>query len=179
MRKFGILTSVIFLSVVAAGLYGILHDQLTYSLSPEYFTKFKYRQVGFDPQRFGGHRSAVAVIGFLATWWAGLCTGMVLGLVALIFPDHRSMRRALTTALAIVFITAVLFGIAGFLWGRYWLVVTGVDWWLPPDLLDRNRFIIVGAIHHCSYLGGAAGLLIGIVYLCRRNYLLRMQPKRA
>jgi hypothetical protein len=29
-----------------AGVYGILHDQLTYTISPEYNTKFKFYQFG-------------------------------------------------------------------------------------------------------------------------------------
>lgn len=27
-----------------AGTYGILHDQVTYSIGPEYFTRFKFEQ---------------------------------------------------------------------------------------------------------------------------------------
>ena len=72
MRKFGVLTATIFIAIILAGIYGIIHDQITYSISPEYFTKFKYQQFGFDPAWFGGHRQTVAVIGFLATWWMGI-----------------------------------------------------------------------------------------------------------
>lgn len=55
---------------VLAGLYGIVHDQLTYSIGPEYFTKLKFEQfrwanLGLPP------RVLVAEIGFLATWWVG------------------------------------------------------------------------------------------------------------
>ena len=49
-----------------AGLYGALHDQLSFTIAPEYFTRFKYDQFGFEPAWFGGHRPTVAVIGFLA-----------------------------------------------------------------------------------------------------------------
>ena len=59
---------------------GSIHDQVTYSISPEYFTKFKYQQFGFDPAWFGGHRQTVAVIGFLATWWMGIIHWHFIGL---------------------------------------------------------------------------------------------------
>lgn len=53
-----------------AGVYGVIHDQITYSISHDYFTQFKFAQFhyadfGWPPRVF------VAEIGFLATWWVG------------------------------------------------------------------------------------------------------------
>ena len=151
--------------MILAGIYGILHDQVTYSISPEYFTKFKYIQFGFEPMWFGGDRQTVAVIGFLATWWTGLFIGTTIGLIALIFPDHISMRKAIIKAIKLTFLIAALFGFIGFLYGKFYLTKTGFDWWLPENLIDRNGFITVGSIHNFSYMGGAVGLLTSIIYL--------------
>lgn len=176
MRKFGALTSFIFISILIAGVYGILHDQLTYSISSEYFTKFKYRQFGFEPQWFGGHRKTVAAIGFLATWWTGLFIGISLGLISLFFPDHKIMIVTLKKAIRLIIIIAIATGSAGFLYGKFYLVKTGVDWWLPEDLSDKSSFIIVGSIHNFSYLGGLLGLLISIVYMIRT--IIHIKPKQ-
>lgn len=165
MRKFGVFSSFIFIAMLLAGIYGILHDQLTYSISPEYFTKFKYGQFGFDPEWFGGHRETIAVIGFLATWWAGLFIGILLGLQALFIPDHKTMIAGLKKSIKLILITAIAAGAAGFLYGKFYLANTGVDWWIPEDLSDKSSFIIVGSIHNFSYLGGLLGLLISIVYM--------------
>lgn len=169
MRKFAVFSATIFISIVLAGLYGIVHDQITYSISPEYFTKFKYIQFGFDPTWFGGHRQTVAVIGFLATWWTGIFIGLGLGLTALIFKDHKTMTKAIQKAIALTFCFAVATGLFGFFYGRFVLTKTGVDWWLPDNLVDKNAFIIVGSIHNFSYLGGLFGLIAGIYYLVRLN----------
>ena len=168
MRKFGVFALTIFISIILAGLYGMIHDQVTYSISPEYFTKFKYRQFGFEPNWFGGHRQTVAIIGFLATWWMGLIIGIVIAAIGLFFPDHRIMSKAIVRSIAVVFVATVFFAIIGFLWGKYHLLKTWVDWWLPDDLVDKNNFIIVGSIHNFSYLGGIAGLLIAVAYMIRR-----------
>ena len=151
----------------------MLHDQITYFISPEYFTKFKYRQFGFKPEWFGGHRQTVAAIGFLATWWMGLFIGLLLGLLSLIFPDHKTMAIALKKAIGIVMLLTIVAGIVGFMYGRFYLNKSDVNWWLPPDLSDRSSFIVVGSIHNFSYLGGLLGLLISIVYMIR----LMFQPK--
>jgi hypothetical protein len=165
MRKFGVFSITVFLTVVIAGLYGIAHDEITYSISHEYFTKFKYIQFDINPTNLLTDREAVAIIGFLATWWVGLIIGIVLASVALIYPDHVSMRKAVMSAILIVFITAILFGFFGYLQGKYYLTRTGVDWWLPANLEHKNDFIIVGSIHNFSYLGGAAGLTLALIYL--------------
>ena len=179
MRKFGIFSLTIFVSIILAGLYGILHDQVTYTIAPEYFTKFKYDQFGFEPQWFGGHRQTVAVIGFLATWWTGIFIGLGLGLTGLIYQDHKTMRKAIQKAIIVTFCFAVATGIFGFFYGRFVLTKTGVDWWLPDNLSDKNAFITVGSIHNFSYLGGLLGLIAGIYYLVRLNKLQRRQTLEA
>lgn len=176
MRKFGVFAATILISIIVASLYGVLHDQITYTLCPEYFTKFKYRQFGFEPAWFGGHRQTVTVIGYLATWWMGLIIGIVLAATGLFFRDHVTMRRAITRAIGIVFIAAVLFAFAGFLWGKYHLLKTGVDWWMPDDLVNKNDFIIVGSIHNFSYLGGIAGMLLAVGYMIRNILRQRNIP---
>ena len=66
------------MGALIAGLYGVVHDQITYSMSPEYFTRVKFFQ--FHYADFGlPPRSFVAEIGFLATWWVGLIAGWFLG----------------------------------------------------------------------------------------------------
>jgi hypothetical protein len=179
MRKFAVFSATIFISILLAGLYGILHDQVTYSIAPEYFTKFKYDQFGFEPQWFGGHRQTIAVIGFLATWWTGIFIGLGLGLTALIFSDYKTMRKAIQKAICITFCFALATGVFGFFYGRFVLTKTGVDWWLPDNLVDKNGFITVGSIHNFSYLGGLLGLVAGILYLVRLNKLQRRQAIEA
>jgi hypothetical protein len=165
MRRFGVFAGTILIAIVIAGLYGILHDQITYSISEEYFTKFKYRQFGIDGTTYGGNRQAVAVIGFLATWWMGYIISIPVALVGFLFRNHTTMRSIITKAIAIVFVTAILFGIAGFLWAKFHLIKAGISWRMPDDLIDKNDFITVGSIHNFSYLGGLAGLFIALIYM--------------
>src|SRR5271166_328085 len=91
--KFGTFLSSIIISILIAVVYGILNDQITYTISPEYFTKFKYLQFGVRPDLFGGDRQAVVAIGFLATWWVGLIIGLAFGINGLVFKDNKIMFR--------------------------------------------------------------------------------------
>ena len=173
MRKFGVFTATTFIAILLSGLYGIIHDQVTYSISPEYFTRFKYQQFGIDPARFGGHRITVGLIGFLASWWMGIFIGLLLGLTGLIFHHHKIMRRVIMNGIKVTLATTILFAFLGFLWGSFYLVKAGVDWPLPDGLIDKNHFIVVGSIHNFSYLGGVAGMLLAIIYMVRRRFFVR------
>jgi hypothetical protein len=170
MKKLGVLVLTVLVSTLLGGLYGIMHDQITYSISNEYFTKFKYAQFGFEPAWFGGDRPTVVVIGFLATWWVGLFIGALLGMVALLLPDAATMRKAIVRAVGVVYGTVVLAGLAGFFYGKYYLTTTGVNWWLPDGLVHKSDFITVGSIHNFGYAGGLLGLLFGIFYLLKTRY---------
>jgi len=78
------------LGAVIAGGYGILHDQITYSISPEYFTKLKFEQFRWANYGFP-ERVFVAEIGFLATWWVGLFCGWFLA--RRLFRDKRRAQH--------------------------------------------------------------------------------------
>lgn len=69
------------LGAMVGGVYGVLHDQITYSISHEYFTKlkfdqFKYANFGFPVRIF------VSEVGFLATWWVGFFAAWFLARIA-------------------------------------------------------------------------------------------------
>ncbi len=167
MRKSGVLSTTIFLSVVLAGMYGILHDQVTASISEEYFTRLKFPQFRLSPDV--PFRTGVSLIGFYATWWMGGLIGLVLGLIGfLLYPDHVSMRKSLLRALLLVAGITLLFSIGGYCYGHFYLTGHGVSWWMPENLQDKNSYIITGSIHNSSYAGGLCGLLIAVIYLFRK-----------
>jgi len=173
MRKFGVFSTTTFVAILLSGLYGILHDQVTYSISPEYFTKFKFGQFGLDPAKLGGNRTAAAMVGFLASWWMGIIIGIMLGLTGLIFRHHKNMRKAIMNGIKVTLVTAILFGLLGYLWGKYYLLRAGVDSWMPEGVIDKPDFIVVGSIHNFSYLGGIAGIFLAILYMVRRRFFVR------
>ena len=169
MRKSGVLSTTIFLSVILAGAFGILHDQVTASISAEYFTQFKFPQFRLGPET--GFRTGVSLIGFYATWWVGALIGVILGLIGLLlYPDHTSMRRALSRSLLIVLVTTLLFSFGGYCYGNLYLAGHGVSWWMPENLQDRVSYIVTGAIHNASYAGGLCGLLLAVIYLLRSGF---------
>jgi len=173
LKKLLTLFLIITLAPIIGGIYGILHDQITYSISPEYYTKFKFIQFGFID--FGNEailtnpRLSVAWVGFLATWWMGLPIGLILGLVGLVNKDSKLMFKITMKAIVVTILVAFVTGLIGLAYGKLYLADTGVNWWLPDNLIDEGNYIAVGSMHNFSYLGGLTGLIAGIIYSIRQK----------
>ena len=167
-KKILILILTIVLAPIIGGIYGILNDQLTYSISPEYYTKFKFYQFGLvdsgNEAIFLNPRFEVSIVGIMATWWMGLLIGGILGFVGLIHNGHKRMFRITMKAILITIAVTFFIGLIGLFYGKFYLNRGNVDWWLPKNLIETEDFIAVGSMHNFSYIGGLIGLIVGIVY---------------
>jgi hypothetical protein len=165
------------LGAIIAGLYGIVHDQVTYSISAEYFTRLKFMQFHWAnlglPLRF-----FVAEIGFLATWWVGFFAGWVL---ARVMAPHAQPRQIFALSLR-GFVLVVGFALAAactaYIFGR-------TQNPQPEDsglaeyaelihVNDVTAFVRVAYIHNASYLGGLLGVIVAAFVVNRKaRQLLR------
>lgn len=168
MKKIRVLLLTILLTPFLAGLYGILHDQLTYTICHEYFTKFKFIQFhvysAHIPERVGA-----IIVGWGATWWTGIFIGMGQGLTGLIHSDSKPMFKAIYKATLITLYTALLAGLVGFIFGKIYYSYHEVTWIHSSDIVDRQNIAVVGLIHLFSYMGGFIGLITGIIYQVREK----------
>lgn len=178
---------IVLVAPILGAIYGVVHDQITYSISEEYYTKFKFIQFGLEAWNLGENvgtieapevklrnpRAGAAIVGALATWWVGLIVGIFLGLVGFVHRNGKEMFAA--TCKAIVFTTgiALLTGVVGLLYGKLFLTATPPNWFFPEHLINQERFIMVGSMHNFSYLGGLIGLVLGMGYSIRqkRNFV--------
>jgi hypothetical protein len=155
---------------VLAGLYGIVHDQVTYSISPEYFTRLKFTQ--FHYADFGlPARVFVAGIGFLATSWVGLVAGWFIARVSVPACSRPQAFRCCACGFLIVLACALWAAIVGYILGLF----HGSDYstWQSMasalDILDLPSFVRVAYIHNAGYLGCLIGLILAIIYVRRQK----------
>jgi hypothetical protein len=155
------------IGALVAGLYGIVHDEVTYSISPEYFTRMKFRQ--FHYADFGWpERVFVAEIGFLASWRVGFFAGWVL---ARVMAGNVEPKRMLPLA-ARGFGFVIAFAIAGFasaLVPKIDVSRSGLAAFADSlGVSDLPAFVRVAYIHNATYLGGLLGTIVAAMVLRRK-----------
>lgn len=144
------------LCILAAVLYGIVHDQITVRVSLEYFT------IG-HPHLFATDSPTVLALawGVVATWWVGLLLGLLLAFACRRGPwprrSWRSLVRPVARLLALMAVFALGAGCLGHALGRAgWVVLTGP---LAANVPPERHAAFLGAwwAHLASYLGGGVG----------------------
>src|SRR5258708_14664894 len=88
MLKLALLPLLLVSGCLIAGSYGALHNQISYTVSPEYFHAFKFGQFGIPNELRG--RVGAAIVGWRASWWMGLIIGMPILLVGLTLPGCKA-----------------------------------------------------------------------------------------
>lgn len=90
--------------------------------------------------------------------------GIILGLIGIIHKNGKMMFKTTMKAFILTTIIALLTGITGLIYGNLFLTKNRPNWYLPENLIDFDKFIMVGSMHNFSYLGSLIGLIIGIIY---------------
>lgn len=157
-----------------AGMYGVLHDQITFTISSEYFTHFKFYQ--FQYADFGlPERVLTAEIGFLATWWVGFFG--VWFLARRLMPGQSRQRafKQIVFGFVVMGLAAILSGVLGYAYGLACGPHADYSRWdLMLSRLQIEQpwaFIRVAYIHNASYLGGLAGFF-GALFFIRPHRLI-------
>jgi hypothetical protein len=160
------MVGVALIGALVAGGYGMLHDQVTYSISPEYFTNLKFRQFHYADLGLGD-RVFASTVGFLATWWVGLIIAWFLARRFIPRQSRTQAYRQIGTGFACVFAFGVLSGLVGFAYGLWRGPDADYSSWLWAfrrfEITDTWSFVRVAYIHNASYLGGAVGLIVALV----------------
>jgi hypothetical protein len=163
IKKIAVCFACTLLAILLAAIYGVIHNQITYSIAPEYFTIFKFDQFGFSDWGMQSPRLTTALIGILATWWMGLFLGAFLSILGLIHSDYKTMFRFVMRSIYITFLVTILSGVLGYVVG-WFDTETYKSCCFPYNIQDPINFTLVGSIHSYGYAGAPIGAVLGILY---------------
>ncbi len=165
---------ILLLSIAAAIVYGLVHDQITVRVCIEYFTIGHPRIIASEDP------TILALLwGLVATWWAGLIIGVPLALAARVGSWPKLEAPALIpSVVGLLLVMAICAASAGILAGRTNGAVMVRE---APELAaaispERHHlFIAAWAAHSASYaVGFLGGIALTIVTVVRR---LRLEGK--
>lgn len=147
---------IVLLSIAAAVIYGILHDQITARICVEYFT------IG-HPDILGTDSPTLLGLGWgvVATWWAGVLIGFPLAFASRLGSQTKRSAGSLVVPIAkllgFMACCAAVAGLVGFVLatlGNIWLVGPMAE--LVPR--EKHRYFLADLwAHNASYLSGFGG----------------------
>jgi hypothetical protein len=168
---------IILMSVAAAIVYGMVHDQVTARICVEYFTIGHPPILGTDDPTLLG-----LGWGVLATWWVGLSLGVLLAVVAragrLPKRTAASLARPIAVLMAVSAGGAVLAGIVGWLLASRGAVTLADPLRVEVPAARHVPFLAAGFAHTASYACGFLGGLV-ILALVWRGRLTARLPQAA
>lgn len=133
---------------VFSAAYGALHNQISYTVSPEFF--FSYQFGPFDIPMGQWNRVGATLVGIYSAWWMGLIIGPPVLLVGLILSDWKAYLKHTLIAFGVVTGTALLVGLVALTVARF--SSPSSEYW-------------ASAMHDYGYLGGCLGIVTGSLYL--------------
>ncbi len=171
MTKLALFPVLMVLGCLFSGLYGALHDQISYTVSPDYFHHFKFQQ--FHIAEDLRNRTGAAIVGWSASWWMGILIGLPILTVGLMLPGGRTYFTRCLIAFGVVTVTALAVGLGALAVACFTMTGANLpDFWYPEGVVDKVAFARVGTMHNFGYLGGFLGILTGSAYLAVERFRL-------
>lgn len=172
MIKLVLIPVLLIIACLIAGVYGAVHNQISYTVAPEYFTQFKFYQFQIDediPERIGA-----AIVGWNAAWWMGIVIGIVLIPLGLLLPGNGNYFWGMIRVFGIVAMTTLVIGLVAL--AIAFLIVDkdliGEISRYDNEMNDDVAFARAAIMHNFSYLGGLIGIITGcITIFCLRRRL--------
>lgn len=150
------LIAIVLLSILAAVIYGVCHDQITARVCVEYFT------IGHPPIFATADPTLLGIgWGIVATWWVGLILGIPLALAARAGKWPKRSVASLITPICILLIimgiAAFGAGVLGYYLARADVVALGEPLYSRVPKSKHVLFIADLWAHLASYLVGTIG----------------------
>lgn len=125
MAKLALIPVLFVIACLFAGFYGALHDQISCSVSTEYYSQFKFDQFRIDDSI--RNRVGVAIVGWLASWWMGLVIGIFLIPAGLPIRGTSQYFWCMIRVFAVVVVTTMVVGLAALFYAFIAIDVTTVE----------------------------------------------------
>jgi len=165
MKKAMLIPLLLTIGCIIAGIYGVLHNQISYTVSPDYFHEFKYHQFRLETSMPG--RIGASIVGWNASWWMGLVIGIFIVPLGCVIPETKRYFLGIMKAYAVVALTALVVGLSALLVAYLSIKPESVGEIIRygNTITHPVQFVRAGAMHNFSYLGGLIGIVTGIIWI--------------
>ncbi|WP_424939200.1 hypothetical protein [Aliiroseovarius sp. S253] len=158
MRRLLALPIMVGFACVLAGIYGIVHNQISFTVGPDYFYALKFPQ--FRIPELLQSRIGAAYVGWQASWWMGLVIGIPIAVMSLGIPSAKQARRVFLQAAVLVVAITLTLGLVSLAFDPPMEHIP-----VPAAAEDPIGYGRAAMLHDTSYLAGMIGLVVGLIYV--------------
>jgi hypothetical protein len=152
----------VLISPLIAGLFGIMIDEFAYTVSKDFFTRFRFLEYNYSES---AGRYEVAIMGWKNNWMLGFFVGIPLSACGLMMhKDILKMTVYTFKSFLITLTIAAFISILGFLTGKYFLTKEIANWNLPENISDPDAFVAIETMNNFSFMGATIGMLLAILW---------------
>ena len=169
MKKLALFPIALLFACLLAGLYGAIHNQISYSVGPSYFYDFKFDQFRIASE--WRNRWGASAVGWRASWWMGLIIGLPIYFACLFVKGINSAVKTYLTAALLVICLTLATGLGALLHAFITISADALPSWANQRSGVDLGFARAGQMHNFSYLGGLVGLIIGFGFTIIRAIL--------
>ncbi len=158
---------IIILSTVIASLFGAIHNQVSYSVSPEFFNDFLFVKFGIQYWEINNERVGAMLVGILGSYWVGLILGIIYSIIFLSLNTENNFRNILNAIL--INIGFAFFGsLIAYIISKF-IGIENSGVFIDFGIQYPQNYIEAAYMHTGSYYGGIVGLIAGIIYLFKKK----------
>ena len=158
MKKVFLIPLLFIFACLVAGLYGVIHNQVSYTVSLDYFHQYKFIQ--FNIASSFQNRIGASIVGWHASWWMGIVIGIIIIPVGLIIPTPKKYLITVSKSFSIVAFTSFITGISALVYAFLTINNDNVQEIIIYNntISDPTSFMRAGTMHNFSYIGGLLGI---------------------
>lgn len=159
---------IVTISIILASLYGALHNQISYSISDEFFKNFLFGNFGVNEWGIENERTKATIVGILGTYWMGFYLGLIYVIIYL-FLSIKSKFSSILKAIIINLSTAFVCAIIALIISHFFIAPESSGVYMDFGTLNPKNYADAVFMHNGSYIGGVLGLILGISYLYKKS----------
>ncbi|QIG88658.1 hypothetical protein G6R40_02790 [Chryseobacterium sp. POL2] len=160
-------TAIILKALIIASIFGAIHNQLSYSVSNEFFEDFLFGNFGINEWNLNNKRFEASVVGILGSYWVGFILGVIYAVIFL-FINTENNFKYIFKAILINILFALIGSIIGYFIG-FIIPWENSEIWMDISVQNPQKYVQANFMNSGSYYGGIVGLIFGIIYLFKNK----------
>jgi len=130
---------IVIFSIIIASVFGAIHNQISYSISNEFFEDFLFGNFGTNEWNLNNKRIEASVVGILASYWVGFILGIIYAVIFL-FINTENNFKYIFKAISINIFFALIGSIIGYIIGFIILGKTQEFGWNLERKIHKSMF---------------------------------------